>query len=264
VAKALSSWQQLLNQIPNWLLPEFKTKATKQRFVQRFSEPGAILGCLTIIVAMLLWNWKLLLALLVGIGVMLLVYSMQKWDWQLHWVEIKKFLHSPNRQLVLAVSSGGIATISTYMAADIWANSNSHWIAAGAIVQGLATLFTLILLVWQIINFYSQREEGSFEQLLLNLTEADPIKRLMAVRRLTKIINSKSIDAALQQDIVQCLHFLLSREEETAIREAAFASLQSLERSPKMERSPSQLSSTPLPTLKPLANKVKARVSSEC
>lgn len=58
----------------------------------------------------------LLLALLMGIGVMVLVYSMQKWDWQLHWSKIRKFLNSSNRRLVLAVISGGLATVSTYMA----------------------------------------------------------------------------------------------------------------------------------------------------
>ncbi|UKO95864.1 armadillo-type fold-containing protein [Nostoc sp. UHCC 0870] len=253
MAKAVSSWQQLINQIPNWLLPEFKTKATKQRTIQRFSEPGVILGLLTLLVGMLLWNWKLLLALVVGISVMLVVYSMQKWDLQAHWGEIKKFFNSPNRQLVLAVSSGGIATLSTYMAAAIWADSSSPWIAAGAIVQGLGTLLTLILLVWQIVNFYSHRQEDSFERLLLDLTEQDPIKRLITIRRLTKIVNRQQIDLALQQDVLRCLYLLLSREEETAIREAAFESIQTLERS--------QLPSTPLPTLMPLATKIKARVS---
>ncbi|MEA5565595.1 armadillo-type fold-containing protein [Anabaena sp. UHCC 0399] len=252
MAKAVSSWQQLINQRPDWLLPEFKTKATKQRTIQRFSEPGAILGLLTLLVGMLLWNWKLLLALLVGISVMLVVYSMQKWDWQLHWREIKKFFNSPNRQLVLAVSSGGIATLITYMAAAIWADSSSPWIATGAIVQGLGTLLTLILLVWQIVNFYSHREEDSFENLLLNLTQQDPIQRLIAIRRLTKIVNRQQTDPALQQDVLRCLYLLLSREEETAIREAAFESIQTLERS--------QLPSTPLPLI-PLATKIKARVS---
>ncbi|AUT03531.1 armadillo-type fold-containing protein [Nostoc sp. CENA543] len=252
MAKAVSSWQQLINHIPERLLPELKTKATKQRTMQRLSEPGAILGFLTLLVAMLLWNWKLLLALLVGISIMLIVHSMHKWHFQLPWEEIKKFLNSPNRQLILAVSSGGIATLSTYMAAAIWADSHSHWIAAGTIVQGLGTLLTLILLVWQIVNFYSHREADNFEKLLLDLTEPDAIKRLIAVRRLTKIVNRYKLDPALQQDIVQCLHFLLSREEETAIREAAFESLQTFERS--------QLS-TPLPTLRPLVTKVKERAS---
>jgi hypothetical protein len=230
VVKALSSWQQLINQIGNWRLPELKTAATKQRAFKPFSGTGGVVSFLMIVVAMLLWNWKLLLALSVGIGVMLLVYSMQKWDWQLRWSEIQKFLWGPNRRLALAVASGGIATVSTYLAAAIWVDSNSPWIAAGAILQGLGTLLTLILLVWQIVGFYGNRDEDSFDRLLVNLTESDPLKRLIALRQLTKIITRKQVDAAVQQDVVQCLHLLLSSEEEAVVREAAFESLQALDR----------------------------------
>ncbi len=234
MAKASAFWQQLINQYPNWPLLDFKMGGSpKQRVFKPFSGSGGILGFLTIVVGMLLWNWKLLLALVVGIGVMLLVYSMQKWNWQLRWSEIQKFLNGPNRRLALAVGSGGIATISTYMAAAIWVDSNSPWIGAGAIVQGLGTLLTLILLVWQIINFYGNREEDNFERLLLNLTEQDPLKRLIAIRQLTKFITRKKIDAAVQQNVVQCLQLLLTQEKEPIIREAAFESLQALD-SPQM------------------------------
>jgi hypothetical protein len=231
VAQASSSWQQLINQLPNWWLPTFKTGSPKQRNFQSFSGPGGILWFLTIILAMLLWNWKLLLALLVGVGVMLLVYSMQGWDWRLHWLEIRKFLNSPNRRLVLAVGSGGIATLSTYTASAIWVDSTSPWIAAGAIAQGLGTLLTLILLVWQILNLHTSREEGQLDSLLLNLTAADPLQRLIAVRQLTKLITRNRVDATVQQDVSQCLRLLLSKEEEVVIREAAFESLQVLDRS---------------------------------
>ncbi|MBD2564189.1 MULTISPECIES: armadillo-type fold-containing protein [Nostoc] len=221
--------QQLINQIPNWnwSLPKFKIeRSPKQQTFKRFSGPGGFLGFLTIVVAMLLWNWKLLLALLIGVGVMVLVYSMQVWDWQLHWSKIRRFLNSSNRRLALAVISGGIATVSTYMAAAIWVDSHSSWIAAGAIVQGVGTLLTLILLVWQIVNFYENREEDNLDQLLVNLTEEDPLKRLIALRQLTKFISRKRVDSSVQQDIVECLQLLLSREEEVVIREAAFKSLQ--------------------------------------
>ncbi|MFS0515780.1 armadillo-type fold-containing protein [Nostoc sp. UIC 10607] len=221
--------QQLINQIPNWnwSLPKFKIeKSPKQQTFKRFSGPGGLLGFLTIVVAMLLWNWKLLLALLIGVGVMVLVYSMQVWDWQLHWSKIRRFLNSSNRRLALAVISGGIATVSTYMAAAIWVDFHSSWIAAGAIVQGVGTLLTLILLVWQIVNFYENREEDNLDQLLVNLTEEDPLKRLIALRQLTKFISRKRVDSSVQQDIVECLQLLLSREEEVVIREAAFKSLQ--------------------------------------
>ena len=231
MAQASSFWWQLINQISNWSLPEFKTgRSPKQRTFKRLSEPGVVLGFLTIIVAMLLWNWKLLLALLIGIGVMVLVYSMQKWDWQLRWLEIRRFLNGPNRRLTLAVGSGGIATFSTYMAAAIWVDSHSPWIAVGAIVQGVGTLLTLTLLVWQIVSLYGNREEDHLDQLLVNLTEKDPLKRLIGLRQLTKFIIRKRVDSAVQQDVVKCLQILLAQEEEAVIREAAFESLQALDR----------------------------------
>ncbi|MDZ7968988.1 MAG: armadillo-type fold-containing protein [Nostoc sp. DedSLP03] len=233
MGQASSSWQQSINQILNWnwSLPKFKTKkAIKQQTFKRFSGPGGFLGFLTMIVAMLLWNWKLLLALFIGIGVMVLVYSMQEWDWQLRWSKIRKFLNSSNRRLVLAVISGGIATVSTYIAAAIWVDSHSHWIAVGAIAQGVGTLLTLILLVWQIVNFSENREEDHLDRLLMNLTEKDPLKRLIALGQLSKFISRKQVDSSVQQDIVQCLQLLLSREEEVVVREAAFKSLQACDR----------------------------------
>ncbi|MEH1839529.1 MAG: armadillo-type fold-containing protein [Nostoc sp.] len=233
MAQASSSWQQLINQIPNWnwSLPKFKTKgATKQQTFKRFSGPGGFLGFLTILVAMLLWNWMLLLALSIGVGIMVLVYSMQEWDWQLHWSKIHKFLNSSNRRLALAVISGGLATVTTYMTTAILVDSHSSWIAAGAIMQGVGTLLTLILLVWQIVNFYENREEDHLDQLLINLTEKDPLKRMIALRQLTKVISRKRVDSSVQQDVVECLQLLLSREEEVVIREAAFKSLQACDR----------------------------------
>ena len=249
MAQASSSWQQLLNQLANWSLL-FKTeKATLQR-IKQWQEPGSYLGFLTIVIAMLLWNWKLLLAIIVGVGVMVLVYSMQRWDWRSHWSKIRKLFNSPNRRLALSVTSGGIATLSTYMAAVIWIDSNSPWIAALSILQALGTLLTIILLVWQIVSFYGIREEEQLDRLLLALTGQDPLKRLIAVRRLTKFVTNSRIDSSVQQNIIECLRLLISREEEVMIREAAFESLQVLD---LVE----QISSSPATPLKPLFAKVK-------
>lgn len=256
MAKASSSWQQLINQIPMWSLLEFKTGSPKQRNSKLLSGPGSILGFLTIIVAMLLWNWKLLLALIVGIGVMLLVYSMPKWNWQLRWSEVRRFFNGPNCRLALAVGSGGIATVTTYMASAIWVESSSSWIAAGIILQGIGTLLTLILLVWQIVNFYGKREEDSINQWIVNLTEPDSLKRLIAIRQLTKIITNQQLDSQVQQEVVQCLQLLLSQEKESVIRDAAFESLQVLDNS-------QATSSNPMPTLIRLSPKVKTRVYSQ-
>lgn len=224
MTQASSSWRQLINR-----LPEIKTGSPKQHTLKRFSEPGGIFGFLTIFVAMLFWNWKLLLALAVGIGVMILAYSIPKWNWQLSWLKIYRFLNSTNIRLALAVFSGGIATLITYMTAAIWVDSPSHWIAIGTIVQGLGTLLTLILLVWQIFSLQRNREEEDLDQLLNNLTETDTLKRLITVRQLTKFITRKQVDTSVKQEVIECLQLLLSQEKETVIREAALNSLQSLE-----------------------------------
>lgn len=254
MAQASSSWRQFISQIPNWSLPEIKIGSPKQLNFKRFSEPGGVLGFLTIVVAMLLWNWKLLLSLGIGIGVMVLAYSMQKWDWQRRLFDIRRFLNGSNRRLALAVGMGGITTVSTYIAAAIWVDSNSPWIAVGVIVQGVGMLLTLVLLVWQIFSLSGSREEDHIDQLLVNLTETDPLKRLLAVRQLTKFITRKRVDASVQQDVVECLRLLLSREEEAVIREAAFNSLQSLDRLHLLPSS-AAVTFTPVPT------KAKARIS---
>ncbi|MCC5638097.1 hypothetical protein LC593_20105 [Nostoc sp. CHAB 5844] len=254
MAKASSSLQQLINQIPNWSLPAFQPGSPKQQNFKPFSSPASVLASLTIVVAMLLWNWKLLLALVVGVGFMLITYSTQQWNWQLRWAEIQKFLNGPNRRLVLAVGSGGLATINTYIAAAIWVDAHSRWIATGAILQGLGTLLTLVLLLWQILSRYTNQEQNIFEQLLINLTEQDPLKRLIAVRRITKFISRQPVNAALQQEVIQCLQLLLTKEEEAVIQEAAFESLQTLD---KLQNLPSS-TATPL---KPAKLKVQTQKS---
>ncbi len=224
MVQASSSWRQLINQFP-----QIKIGSPRQRNLKGFFEPGSILGFLTIIVAMLFWNWKLLLALAVGIVVMLVSYSIPKWNWQLSWLEIRRFLNSANSRLALAVTSGGIATVISYIAAEIWVYSPSYWLAVATIVQGVGTLLTLILLVWQIFSLQGNREEESFDQLLNNLTETDSLKRLVAVHQLAKFSTRKQLNLSVQKEVVECLGLLLSREEEAVVREAALNSLQTLD-----------------------------------
>ena len=102
--QASSSWRQLINQVS-----EIKIEMPKHQIFKHFYEPGALLGLLTIIVAMLLWNWQLLLSLVAGIGIMVFTYSMQKSNWQLPWLEIRNLISSTNSQLAYSIASGGMS-----------------------------------------------------------------------------------------------------------------------------------------------------------
>jgi hypothetical protein len=224
VTQASSSWRQLINKFP-----EIKIESPKQRSLKRFLGTGGVLGFLTIIVSLLIWNWQLFLALVVGISVMVLAYSMQKWNWSVFWSEIRRFLSKTNSHLAIAVVSGGIATVITYMTIAIWLDANSPWIATAAIIQGFGTLLTLIFMVCQIFSLQGNREEEYLQQLLNNLTEPDPVKRFIAVNQLTKFLNRQSIAISTQQDIFHCFRLLLNQEDELVIREAIFNSLQTLD-----------------------------------
>lgn len=238
------SLQQLINsKTQRWLFPALPIKALKPQFLYRFQGPGGWLLSLTIAVAMLFWNWKLLVATCVGVLVMVLVYWMQEWDWEVPWADIRSSLHNSNLQLTLAASSGGIATFTTYMTASIWVDSKSHWIATGAILQGLGTIATLILLIWQIVSWQKSREEAQMDDLLTDLTDPDPLKRLIAVRHLTRLV-TRTRDSVQHKTVAEYLRLLLSREQESVIQEAVFDSLQALDKVQQL--SPGTLVSMPV------------------
>jgi len=229
VAQASSWLQQLLNWIENLLRILVKSRVFKQLYSHRFRGPGGWLVTLAVVVAMLFGNWQLLLTTSTGVFVMVLVYSIQQWDWQLYWSRWHRFFSGSNRQLTLAVGSGGIATLSTYMAVAIWIDSDSSWIAAGAIVQGFGTIAILVILVWQIVSRQGSRDERKCDQMLSDLSDADPVKRLLAVRQLTRWGTNHRLPPSMQHLIADCFRLMLSREAESVIREAVLDGLQVLD-----------------------------------
>ncbi len=248
MSQALSLWQRLIKQ-----LLHIKIGVSLLQKFKRLSEPGLILGLLTFLVAMLIWNWKLLLAIVVGTLVMLFVYSIPNWNWKLNWLEISQSLQTANNRLLMAGMSGVFAILITYIGALTWVNSPNLWIAMGATLQGLGTLVTLGLLLWQILTFQTQREDDDLQNILNHLTETDSLKRLLALRQLSKFINNQKLDYSLQQDIVNCLKLLLNQEEEIAIRESALNNLQTLSEIKYVD--PNKLQ--PLP---PLSQKIKQKL----
>lgn len=255
MAKLASSyWQRFTKNIPFGELPQLKTKARKAKLFQR-KNPAGILWFLTIVVAMLLWNPKLLFSCSSGILVMLLVYSMPQWDWSQFWHKVRNYLQTTNGVLVLSVTSGAVACLGTYTATTIWAESPNVWIAGGAIVQGLATLMVLVLLARLLINLHGNQAQLELDQLLGKLTDTDPLKRLIGLRQLTKLAIRQQLEPDEKKCIIECLQLLITNESEATIRDAAFDSLQALEPSEKLIAKSNQT------TLIPFSVKAKNHIS---
>ncbi|MBD2125837.1 hypothetical protein NDI39_13785 [Microcoleus sp. ZQ-A2] len=210
-------------------MAKVKGRAFKPLYLQQLREPGGWVVGLTLVVAMLFWHWKLLLATSIGALVMLLVYRMQEWDWQRYWSSLSQFLRGYNQPLTRAVGSGAMATLSTYMIISIWVDSDSPWIAASTIVQILGNLTILTLVVWQTLNRPASQNVVNLDQMLSGLTDANPVKRLVAVQQLTQWGTDPFLHPSERCVVADCFRLMLTHEQEAVIRGAVLDGLQVLD-----------------------------------
>jgi hypothetical protein len=219
---------QISNTLLKWLL-------------ERLTRSPGPLAILTLLAVWGWWNSQLLASTGLGIGAMILVYRAESWDWQQLRSNLKQFWHSPSRRLVLAVASGGIATLGTYMSFAIWAESDSHWIALSAILQNFGTIAIIALLVRQILSHSASKDEAVLDRILADLTDVDPVKRLIAVRQMTDLVKNPGFrkQSSLKSSIAlshtaECFRLMLSQEPEALVRNALLEGLQTLDTFPKL------------------------------
>ncbi|UNU25092.1 hypothetical protein [Microcoleus vaginatus] len=179
------------------------------------------------------WNSELLFSTGLGIAAMMLVYRGQSWDWQLLRSKGEQFWEGPNRRFVLAVGTGGIATLSAYMSLGIWADSDSPWMALSLILQNLGTIAIAGLLLRQALSRRAAKDEVALDRIVADLTDADPVKRLIAVRQMTDLVNKggfgpvSSVKSSIARSrAAECFRLMLSREPEALVRNALLEGLQ--------------------------------------
>lgn len=230
MAQASSQWQQLISSIQD--LPSMISKIgdSKQISLQQFKGSGGWFVGSAAVIAMIIWNWKLFSAIGSGLLIMLLVYLAQEGRWQIRRPDLSKWLGGANRSLLLAGGSGAIAMLSTYIAMAIWADSESHWIATGALLQGAGTLAVLLLLARQLIDSPVNYQEAYFNRLLNNLTQADSLKRLIAIRQITRFALNTPSDKLQHRAIADSFRLMLTQESEPLIRSALLDGLRMLNR----------------------------------
>ncbi|MGC9504643.1 hypothetical protein [Baaleninema sp.] len=217
--------RQLLDSVRAFVQPPPPRRASRRQSPNRLREWGgwalaAVLGA-----TMLLWNWKLFLATGIGMSVTVGAYLLSQSSWKLRWADLRRWLSDLNRPVTVAVVGGGLATVSSYMAAEIWATAENRWMAGGSILQGFATLGILLLLAWQTLSRVSGREGVNLNATLDRLTESDPLKQLVGLRKLERWVRNGILDGAECRTIGECCRVLLARELDPVVREAALETL---------------------------------------
>lgn len=185
-----------------------------------------------------LWAWQWVLSIGLGLSVTVGVYLAQQHQLKWSWRGWSRVWNRSNRSATLAVLTGILAWGSTYLATALWLESDQPWLATSVLLEGFGILAIFGLLLWQVLNSQFQHPDPSyirFQTLLNDLSDPDPLKRLLAVRQLTQMLNPP---AKLRQpaslpmtatQVVECFRLMLERETEPLVCNALLDSLRLLQ-----------------------------------
>ena len=160
---------------------------------------------------------------------MCLCYLAQNSHWQRYWQKWCDFLIGSNRQLALAVGAGASGAFGTYLAASVWADAENQWLATGSILQGLMSLATLALLTWSLRSQKANSQESKLDSLIEDLSHSDRLKRLVAIRQLTRLLIGNRLSSAHYYQTVEYFQLMLSEPQPLVIKNALLESLELLE-----------------------------------
>ena len=246
-AGTVKTRQRRVDDNSKWVRSPVASTAFLKWLLERLTRSKGGLAIFTLVGVWGWWNSQLLFSTGLGIAAMMLVYRGQSRDWQLLRERIEQFWEGPNRRFVLAVGSGGIITLGAYMSLAIWADSESHWMAVSAILQNFGTIAIAGLLLRQALNLGVSQDEATLDRILADLTDADPVKRLIAVRQMTDLVNNGgfgvfgSVKSSLAKPAptgaaptkriaryraAECFRLMLSQEPEALVRNALLEGLQ--------------------------------------
>lgn len=207
----VSNWQQIFN---------IFTSSLKDRKSRQIYQRVFCCG----VFALLWWmNWKLLLSTTVGIGSMSLCYLAQNSHWQRYCQQWRSFLIGSNRQLAIAVGAGASGAFCTYLAAAVWTDTENRWLATGSILQGFVSLVTLALLLWSLRSRTNQ--ETKLDRLLGDLSHSDRLKRLVAIRQLTRLLVTNRLSSDHYYQTVEYFEIMLSEPQPSTIKNALLESI---------------------------------------
>ena len=214
MSKAASGWQKVLNRV------------VKDKQIRKLS---VWLCCLVLVAWLWILNWKLFLATFAGISLMSCCYLLQNPYWQRYCQQWQKFLVGFNHQLVVAVGSGATGAFCTYLAASVWANAENQWLATGFILQGLVSITTLLVLLRSLGHKKENTAEAKLDKLLEDLSHSNSLKRLVAIRQLTRLLINNRLTCDRYLQIIEYFYLMLSEPQLPVVENALLESLELLD-----------------------------------
>ncbi|HEY9768747.1 MAG TPA: hypothetical protein V6C71_09650 [Coleofasciculaceae cyanobacterium] len=217
MSQARSTWQQIF---------KICTLSIKDKKVRQINGRAFCF----LVFALLWWmNWKLFLATTFGIGLMSLGYLWQNSHFARYCQKWRDFFVGSNRQLILTVGTGAFGAFCTYLAASVWADAENQWLATGAILQGFTSLTTLALLMWSLWGRKANSIEAKLDRLLGDLSHSDRLKRLVAIRQLTRLLISNRLSSEHYSQSIEYYRLMLSEPQPPVVRNALLESLDILD-----------------------------------
>ncbi len=189
------------------------------------SQVGLVGVTLLILGILLLWQWRLGVAVLVGSAALFLIYSWALPGGGLRWQRWQEQTRTLNQPLVLAAVGGSVATLGTYVVVSIWAEAEQRWLATGAIVQGILSLGILSLLGWEWIQRRQERGQSLFERHLSEVASPDPFRRLIGIRHLQGMFEQDQASPNHLRLGLDFLRLALERERDPVVKEAILEAL---------------------------------------
>lgn len=215
-----------------------------------------------VLAGLLLWNWVLMVTLAIALAVSVGVYLHLT-----HQLRLPRGMNRSawrrNRNLWLSLLAGGGTLALFALGITIWQESESSGLAIALLLQGMGTWVAVGAIARWMRHSSVNSDSASLSthhthQLLLDLTDSQPLKRLRAVRVLTRnmLQSSPSQLSSTQQhstaaehvtvaELRQYFHLMLEQESHAQVRSALQESLNQLKSSAESPREASCKTSQP-------------------
>ncbi|MFZ4666515.1 MAG: hypothetical protein ACOYME_08810 [Prochlorotrichaceae cyanobacterium] len=187
----------------------------------------------SILLALIAWNWQFTLAVGLGAIVTVLLYKAQLQPWQdylQNWLQqFQTFLDSPQRALILSLLGGGLTAWGTYATTAVWQDLHSLWAASGFALEGIGLVILLGWLLLQGVLGNRQTQDQSIDQTLRIFMEPDPLQRLRGIHQADRLLHRSSLNVEQIQILLNGLTLLVQQEPIAEVRNAALDTLDRLE-----------------------------------